>query len=435
MIRLLASFFTQICHRYLPSAFIFSIVLTFVVFFLGIATQGRSMIEMTQFWGNGVWKLLAFSMQMVLILISGNILANTKFIKNLLTRSASKISTPSSAIIVVTLISTIASWLNWGFGLIVGAVFAVELFKKVKGVSFPLLIASAYSGFIVWHGGLSGSIPLKLATAEGFMSQFLDGKIIPTQETIFSTFNISLSLFFLITLPIVNVLMHPHEPEFATISEDVDIQVNETIDTPAKKLEHGITLKILFSILLSVYLLNHFYHGGDLNLNVTVAIFLLFATVFSKNLAELQTNFDRATQSSSGIILQFPLYAGIMGMMSDSGLANALCDFFVNIASDKTLPLYTYLSAGLVNFFVPSGGGQWAVQGPIMIKAANQLGVSIPKVSMALAWGDAWSNMLQPFWALPLLSIAKLNLQQIMGYCVVVFLWVGLTTSLFLFIF
>lgn len=434
MIRLLASFFTQICHRYLPSAFVFSVVLTFIVFFMGLFIQGKTLFEMTQYWGNGVWKLFTFSMQMVLILILGNLLANSKLVKKFLVYFASKISSPAQAIIAVTLISTMASWLNWGFGLIVGAIFAVELFKKVKGVSFPLLLASAYSGFVVWHGGLSGSIPLKLATAEGFMSLFLNGKVISTNETIFSSLNISLSLFFLISLPIINVLMHPKDVEKVEFIQNDQDEIATEINTPAQKLEHGKTLKILFALLLFFYLVIHFKNGGDLNLNITIGIFLFLAIILTKSLHELESSFERATKSSASIILQFPLYAGIMGMMSDSGLANALSDFFVTISTAKTLPFFTYISAGIVNFFVPSGGGQWAVQGPIMIKAATTLGVSIPKVSMALAWGDAWSNMLQPFWALPLLSIAKLNLQQIMGYCVIIFLWVGFTTSLFLFI-
>ena len=140
-------------------------------------------------------------------------------------------------------------------------------------------------------------------------------------------------------------------------------------------------------------------------------------------------SFKTSVEQSAGIILQFPFYAGIMGMMASSGMAQALSEFFVSLASRETFLIYTYISAGIVNFFVPSGGGQWVIQGPIILPAAKELGVSLPKAAMAIAWGDAWSNMVQPFWALPLLSIAKIELKDIMGYLVIIFLATGLVTS------
>ena len=132
-----------------------------------------------------------------------------------------------------------------------------------------------------------------------------------------------------------------------------------------------------------------------------------------------------AVDTSSGIILQFPLYAGLMGMMVDSGLAISMSQWFVEISTKQSFPVITFLSAGIVNFFVPSGGGQWAVQAPIVVPAANQLGVPISQAAMAVAWGDAWTNMIQPFWALPLLALSGLKLRQIMGYCIVILIWSG----------
>ena len=137
-----------------------------------------------------------------------------------------------------------------------------------------------------------------------------------------------------------------------------------------------------------------------------------------------------AVKGTAGIVLQVPLYAGIMGMMVGSGLAVAMSEWFVSISNATTFPLFTFISAGIVNFFVPSGGGQWAVQAPIVLPAAESLGVPIHQAAMAVAFGDAWTNMVQPFWALPLLGIAGLSIKDIMGYCTVCLLWSGLVIGL-----
>lgn len=435
MISTLAAFFTNLCARFLPSAFVFSVILTFVVFVLGIATQGKTPLEMTNYWGSSVWKLLQFSMQMVLILLSGHVLAQTKMVSKFLKSLASKCETPTRALVLVTVVATIASWLNWGFGLIVGGILAVEVAKKVKDVSFPLLVASAYSGFVVWHGGVSGSIPLKLASASGFMSSIMGGETISTSQTIFGPMNIVLSLVMLITLPLLNVLMHPKEVEQVSFNSQIAQQQEDIAHTPARRVEHSRAVAYLLAALMGTYLIKYFMSGGGLSLNIVILVFLFLGIVLHGNLSTFKNSFEEATKNASGIILQFPLYAGIMGMMSGSGLASSLSSFFVSVANETTLPLFTYISAGIVNFFVPSGGGQWAVQGPIMVSAAKSLGVSISKVSMALAWGDAWTNMVQPFWALPLLSIAGLGLRHIMGYCVIIFIWVGIVSSIIISIF
>ncbi|MEE2862128.1 MAG: TIGR00366 family protein, partial [Pseudomonadota bacterium] len=108
-----------------------------------------------------------------------------------------------------------------------------------------------------------------------------------------------------------------------------------------------------------------------------------------------------------------------------SGLAASLSEWFVSISTAQTLPFWSFIAAGIVNIFVPSGGGQWAVQAPVMLPAAQALGADLPRVAMAVAWGDAWTNLLQPFWALPMLGIAGLQAKDIMGFCVINLVVVG----------
>jgi short-chain fatty acids transporter len=393
-----------------------------------MVTQGQGIGAMADHWGNGVWKLLGFSMQMVLILVLGTVLAMSRPVKAALRAIARVASTPSQGIILVTLTSMMALWVNWGFGLVVGALLAREVASHVKNSHFPLLIAAAYSGLLVWHSGLSGSIPLKIAsTGDDALSQLLNGQTVPLLETIFAWQNIAIIIALAISLPILNILMMPDKNNRLGLAaeEEPEPAVDLTAMSPAEKLEHYPIINYLLVAIGAVYLFGSFSSGRSISLNEINLCLLLAGLALHINPRNYLNAMNSAIGTSSGIILQFPLYAGVMGMMVGSGLAGAMSQWFVDISSAQSFPVITFLSAGVVNFFVPSGGGQWAVQAPIVVPAAAELGVPVSKAAMAVAWGDAWTNMIQPFWALPLLALSGLNLRQIMGYCVVILLWSG----------
>jgi len=432
MIRASAEFFSRIMQRWLPDTFVIAIILTAVVFLAGMVTQGQGIGAMADHWGNGVWKLLGFSMQMLLILVLGTVLAMSRPVKAALRAIARMASTPSQGIILVTLTSMMALWVNWGFGLVVGALLAREVASHVKNSHFPLLIAAAYSGLLVWHSGLSGSIPLKIAsTGDDALSQLLNGQTVPLLETIFAWQNIAIIIALAISLPILNILMMPDKNNRLGLAaeEEPEPAVDLTAMSPAEKLEHYPIINYLLVAIGAVYLFGFFSSGRSISLNEINLCLLLAGLALHINPRNYLNAMNSAIGTSSGIILQFPLYAGVMGMMVGSGLAGAMSQWFVDISSAQSFPVITFLSAGVVNFFVPSGGGQWAVQAPIVVPAAAELGVPVSKAAMAVAWGDAWTNMIQPFWALPLLALSGLNLRQIMGYCVVILLWSGALIS------
>ena len=432
MIRASAEFFSRIMQRWLPDTFVIAIILTAVVFLAGMVTQGQGIGAMADHWGNGVWKLLGFSMQMVLILVLGTVLAMSRPVKAALRAIARMASTSSQGIILVTLTSMMALWVNWGFGLVVGALLAREVASHVKNSHFPLLIAAAYSGLLVWHSGLSGSIPLKIAsTGDDALSQLLNGQTVPLLETIFAWQNIAIIIALAISLPILNILMMPDKNNRLGLAaeEEPEPAVDLTAMSPAEKLEHYPIINYLLVAIGAVYLFGFFSSGRSISLNEINLCLLLAGLALHINPRNYLNAMNSAIGTSSGIILQFPLYAGVMGMMVGSGLAGAMSQWFVDISSAQSFPVITFLSAGVVNFFVPSGGGQWAVQAPIVVPAAAELGVPVSKAAMAVAWGDAWTNMIQPFWALPLLALSGLNLRQIMGYCVVILLWSGALIS------
>ena len=438
MIKASADFFSRVMQRWLPDAFLFAVILSLVVFVCGIGFQSQSPIEMANHWGNGFWKLLSFSMQMVLILVLGHILAMSHPVHRLLSSIASLANTPGQGIVLVTLVSIIAAWINWGFGLVVGALVARQVAVRVKDSHYPLLIASAYSGFLVWHGGLSGSIPLKIAsTSQDSLNQLLNGKIIDVSQTIFALENFIIILSLVISLPILNWLMAPKDNILELDDKDQPQQKVDTGQmTPAEKLEHNPSINFILAALCGTYLINYFYQSGGLNLNVINLCLLTLGLLLHVNPYNFLSALKKAISGASGIIIQFPIYAGLMGMMVESGLADSVSQWFVEISSADSFPVLTFISAGIVNFFVPSGGGQWAVQAPIVIPAAQDLGVQLNHAAMSVAWGDAWTNMIQPFWALPLLGIAGLNIRQIMGFCTVIFIWSGvLIASLIYFLY
>ncbi|RNA66981.1 short-chain fatty acid transporter [Alteribacter keqinensis] len=435
----LTSFTTRMMQRYLPDPFLFVIVLTFVVFGLGLILTPSTPMDMVAHWGGGFWDLLEFAMQMVLILVTGYVLASSPFFKRILQKLAGLAKSPGQAIVIVTIVSLMASWINWGFGLVIGALFAKELAKKVTTVDYRLLIASAYSGFIVWHGGLAGSVPLTVATSGNFTEDLIG--LIPTSETIFAPFNLAIVAALFITVPILNRLMMDQKKAVnvdpALLEDD---ETAATVDgdllgidelTPAKRLERSRLVSLVTGILGIIFLIYYLVQNGfDLNLNIVNFLFLFLGILLHGTPQNFLNSVASAVKNAGGIIIQFPFYAGIMGMMVASGLAADVSQWFVSISNETTFPLFAFMSAGIVNFFVPSGGGQWAVQGPIMLTAGGELGVDAAKTAMAVAWGDAWTNMIQPFWALPALAIAGLKARDIMGFCVIVLFLSGIIIGL-----
>lgn len=422
----------KLVERYLPDPYIFVLLLTIVAALAAMLFEQRSPLAVMQYWGDGFWGLLSFSMQMLLVLVTGFMLANSPPIKRLLDRLAATARTPASAIILVTLVSLAASWINWGFGLVIGALFAKALARQIR-VDYRLLIASAYSGFVVWHGGLAGSIPLTIATPGHFSEDQIG--IIPTSQTIFAGYNLIIVVALFVIMPLINRWMMPSEDESVFVSREQlaepESPDRNAIERPADRLENSTLLSMLVGIPGLLYLVHYFFFaGGGLNLNSVNFLFLTLAIVLHRTPRSLLASLNEAIKGGAGIVIQFPFYAGIMGIMMQSGLAQSLSELFAAIANADTLPFWSFISAGIVNLFVPSGGGQWAVQAPVMLPAAEALGADVSRVAMGVAWGDAWTNLLQPFWALPVLAIAGLNAKDIMGFCLIQLVVTGVVIGL-----
>ncbi|MGO1774111.1 MAG: short-chain fatty acid transporter [Agrococcus casei] len=413
----------HVVERWIPSSLVFAIVLTVIVALLALIVTPTSPVDLIVGWGDGLAGLLAFMTQMALILLLGHMLANTKPVRRLLDWVAEKPNTPMQAYLLVFVTAAVASLITWGLGLVVGGLLAKEVARSGRDrglkLHFPMLVAAGFSGFVVWHMGYSGSGPLTAATPDSFISEQL-GYTIPITETTFSWWNISAAVA---TIVLVSVALWAIAPRGAekivqmpsSVGKDESPKLDD-VETPADRIDASRIPTLLVGLMLSAYIVIHFVRGGQVTLDIVNWMFLALILLMVRNPFEVIALTKNAASNVGEILLQFPLYAGIMGIMSASGLIQIFSDMLVSIANPITFGLFALLSAGLVNFFVPSGGGQFAVQAPIMLDAAEQLGVDPAIAIMAVSYGDQWTNMIQPFWAIPLLAIAGLKMRDILGY-------------------
>ncbi|MEX0966020.1 MAG: TIGR00366 family protein [Bacteroidia bacterium] len=409
----------------IPGPFLLAILLSITTMLLAFilmrpenSGSGTYLADILGFWYTGFWSLLSFTMQMMLILVLGHVLALTPAASAIIDFFLKQCKSQGALVFFIMLLTLFIALFNWGMGLIFGAVMARKAGEYAArndiAVNYPLLGAAGYSGLMVWHGGLSGSAPLKVAEPGHFLES--QAGVIPVSETLFSDMNLAISAALILLLPLFMWL----------ISKRVKVRVPEELKILRPKkaemqkptrswLMNGFGLLILISAVVAAAR----SEGGLMNiLTLNYVNFLLFGLgmLLMPAMRSYLRAVDEAILGAAGILIQFPLYAGIMGIMADSGLLREFTGFFISISNSTTLPLFTFISAGLVNLFVPSGGGQWALQGPIIIEAAKTLGVPLQKAVMALAYGDQITNMLQPFWALPLLGVTGLKAQQLLPY-------------------
>lgn len=456
MLRVIARPAIRIVERWMPDSLVFAILLTFIVALMSLGLTDSGPLEVVRGWGDGLSGLLAFIAQISIVLALGYTLAHTTPIQRLLGRISRLPRSPAAAYGFVTLIAALASLISWGLGLIVGAIMAVEVAKSARErgirLHYPLLVASAYSGYVVWHMGYSGSGPLAAATEGSFFEDLASP--VPVTQTIFAWWNLVAIAVTIIVVIISMMLLSPRgddpiveletdestaedqesasgeaDPQPAGDSPEPSDEERPSPDdkpAPAERLDGARLITLALGVALVAYLTVYFAQEGfNLTLNIVNWSFLAAILLLVENPQKLVALIADAGKTVGQILLQYPLYAGILGMMTATGLVEVLSSFFVNIATPQTLPAVTFVFAGLINFFVPSGGGQFAVQAPIFISAADELGVSHPVVIMAIAYGDQWTNMIQPFWTIPVLAIAGLRVRDIMGYTTVTLLVTG----------
>lgn len=376
----------------------------------------------------GLWSLLPFAMQMCLILVTGLAVAHTRPVRRAIDRVAAVPRGTRGAVVLIGGIAMALACVNWGLGLVSGALLAREVGRRLHArgvpVHYPLLAAAGYLGLAVWHGGLSGSAPLKVTTSDGvtdILGHALGAQVsaMPLAETIFSPRNLLVTPLVGLVMLGVLLLLVPRDPQDfrapPELGDDPDQAAVDDPGGPAGWLERTPVVTVLFGGLIAVWIVPEFATEGlgALTLNTMNLLFLGVGLLLSGSPRAYLSAVQEGATACAGIILQFPLYGGILALLLVGGVGELVAQVLPTSAAG--LSVATFLSAGLLNLFVPSGGGQFALQGPLVLDVAVQNGIDPARIVLALSWGDQWTNLFQPFWALPLLGITGTRAGDLLG--------------------
>ena len=438
----LALALTAWTERWVPDAFIFALLATLIVVLAGVFATPSTIGQVVDAWGRGFWDLIPFTLQMALVIITGHVLATSAPMRGLIRAVAGWPTTPKGAVALVAFFAMASSWFNWGFSLIFSAVLARELARRIESVDYRALAAASFLGLgSVWAQGLSGSAALQMATPGALQPAIRDivshdglvpGGVISFSHTIFLWQSL---LSVVVEIAVVTVVMWLATPTAARAKTarmlGIDLGVSEMAEPsrpasipPGAWLEHSPLLTWLIVGLGAVYLARYFAAAADplnaLNLNVVNLIFLLLGFLLHGTPARLMHAVQAATPAVWGVILQFPFYAGIAGVITATHLNEQLATLFVRVSTPATFPALVALYSAVLGVFVPSGGSKWVIEAPYVMAAAHQLQVHLGWVVAAYDLGEALANLLQPFWMLPILGLFQLRARDVMGYTLVV---------------
>jgi short-chain fatty acids transporter len=467
---------SSVFERTVPDPFVIAILLTLFTAAITLAfgrwpnvpEGGSTLLSLLDSWrgDGGIWAFLAFSMQMSLILVTGYALAESRPVRALIDALVTVPRTTAQAVFLVGLVAGALGLINWGLGLVAGALIARDAGRSLHGrgirAHYPLIVAAGYLGMLVWHGGLSGTAPLKSSTARELIDTFYrarpdvglvelarlgvaDG--VSLGATLATPMNLLITGVLVVGIPALLMLFAPRNERDisdvtkAAVARNASRLASGIDDIASRGVPDRLFTSPTVAWLLAVPLLAGFVRYGttdglgQLGPNEIVMLMLAVGLICHNSLRSYAASAEDGARACAGIILQFPLYAGIMAMLRDSGMIADISNWFVRAGSETTIPLMTFLSAGLVNLFVPSGGGQWGIQGLIALQAAHEAGIDPGKMIMSVAYGDQLTNMLQPFWALPLLGITGVKARDIVGYTAIAMLaagvWIGMCLLVF----
>ncbi|WP_331236086.1 short-chain fatty acid transporter [Natronorarus salvus] len=424
-------------ERWVPSPFIFAIMLTLIAYAAALVLTPDGPLENIVNWYDGFWVLLEFGMQMVLVLVTGYAVADSKQVSGLLNRIASVPNSGAQAAALVAAVAMLAGYFHWGVGLIVGAIFAVFVARAglQRGMTFhyPLLCAAGYTSQVIWHVGPSTSAGLLSATEDHVFVDIIG--VVPLSESVFTVYAFGIAILVFLTVVPLLYFLAPEEENAVGIEEYAPELVSEATErevatdggqeptNPSDRLNDSRLVAYLVGFGMMVYLVQHFATAGigeALDLNVFNFLFIALGLFLYGTPTAYMGAIRDATESSAGIILQFPFYAGILGIVENSGLSDLIAEFLLGVATPATFPVFAWILGGIMNFFVPSGGGEWGIIGGIIGETANELGVPPGQAIIAYGTGDMWTNMFQPFWAIPLLGITKVRARDILGYTLII---------------
>jgi len=449
MLEKLGTRFTQLFSRVMPNAFVFALILSLLTGVTAWVWTKHSALEIIQGWYSGFFDLIGFAMQIVLLIITGYSIALSPLVKKAIDKLALYIQTPTKVYITVILLGLLLSMVSFGW-IVITCVLARELAVRVRGIHYPFLIACVYFSFNSWVFGLSSSVPLLLNTEKNFLIEAgLLQQVIPTTYTLQSSLNIVMIFTMLLLGPLLFLVLRPRHSEGKELTDMLSgnayaeaTSIKEeayAMEAPARafsdKLNSSRILQLLIVMMGFTYIIHHFWNRGfDLNFNIMIFIFLIIGMLLHQTPMRYAISMNRSSSNISGILYQYPFYAGIMGIMLHTGMGGDLGQVFASVATLESYPFFAYLTGGIVNFAIPSAGGEFAVIGPSLITAITELGAGQPpeivtamisRASLSVAYGESLSNMLQPFFLLIVMPVmgkdVNLQARDVMGYLVIPF--------------
>ena len=430
-------------ERWVPDAFIFALIATAIVVAAGVGATPATVGQVVDAWGRGFWDLIPFTLQMALVIITGHVLATSPPMVRVIRTVAGWPTTPRGAVALVTLFALVSSWFNWGFSLIFSAVLAREIARRVEGVDYRALAAASFLGLgSIWAQGLSGSAALQMATPGALQSQIRDivanggvvpGGIIGFRHTIFLWQSLVSVLVEIVVVTAVMWLATPPASRARTARQlGIDLPeprvegAREAAPTPGAWLEYSPLLTWFIVGLGAIYLVRYFAAAAEplnaITLNTLNLALLLLGFLLHRTPVRLMRAVQEATPTVWGVILQFPFYAGIAGVITGTHLNEQLASAFVSISTAETFPSIVAIYSAILGVFVPSGGSKWVIEAPYVMAAAHELKVHLGWVVAAYDLGEALANLVQPFWMLPILGLFQLRARDVMGYTFLVFI-------------
>ncbi len=433
-------YFTDFAQKWVPDSYVIALVLTIVAFVLALIFTPSGPFEVVISWGKGFWTLLAFSMQMSLIVITGYALATTPVCTRLISSVCSKPGSPTAVYVYAVILSSVGYYLNWGFGLVFAALIcknlAVQAERKGIFIDYRYLCGAAWTPFYIWHMGLYGSAPLLVATADHFMVKEIG--IIPISMTIFHPYNLILTAASVIAIIVFfGFVLKPKDqakmisisqwnPELAKIGTEAK-EEKKVIKTPSEWVTYTPWCSYIIGLMFLGYLFYHFFIlGKSLDINVLNFLFLTLIIWLYGSPAALLKAVKASTPAAWGVILQFPFYAGIYGIMKYTGLVDTISAWVIAFSTETTFPAIAAILTGFISYFIPSGGSKWVIEAPFLIPAGQALGIPDAQTIIAYMFGGDLTALVQPFFAVPFMAVCGLEFKDFVGYSFVAFIVLGL---------
>ncbi len=432
------SSFSRWSVRWVPDAMVFVLALTVIVFFMAWGLTKHGPLQLIDDWVKGFWVLLTFAMQMCVLMITGFTVADSKYVKNGINKLIDIPKTRNQTILMYFVFISILWYLHWGIGMMTSIIMGRQLAVRKRGLGLDYIFIAAISYCaIVLTNGPSMAAQLLLATPGHFMEKVTG--VIPISMTTFHPQLLLTNLIMLLTAPFIMLAVAPSKENSVEISEELakEFTPQETPSakdaqyTPAERWDRSPALPILVAV-FGVFWIGKFIATkgiGSLDLNVLNFIFFMLGLLLHGSANSFMASVQRGVVTVGGVIVQFPLYAGIFGIISFSGLATIIADWFVSISTAYTFPFIVFIYSGFLNLFVPSGGSKFVIEAPYILPAAKKLGASMPMTINAYTYGDLWTNLIQPFWALPILGAFKLRFQDILPYGFMMLIWAGIVIT------